>query len=144
MLFDLFFTRATEISYHMMPASLFAMIFSCCMLMQTEESRKLKSELQSLTKKRQGWEDRAKKDWPTLSLDEVEAKLVKVRTTPQTDLVLDVLHGAYNDEKLKKEAIDTISKELDAKTSKLKEHDTELEKLKALQNDKNVQVSLPT
>ena len=102
------------------------------MLIQTEDRRKLNSELQSLTQTRERLEDWAKKDWPTLSPDAVKAKLAEVRTTAQNDEVLSMLHDAYNEEKLKQDAIHTIRHKLDENTPKLKEHDTALKNLKAL------------
>ena len=114
------------------------------MLIQTEQQLKLNLELQSATQKRRSLEELARQAWSTstLSPDAVEAKLAEVRTTRQTDTILKIIHDAYNDDKLKQDAIDMISNELDEKTSKLKEHDAELEKLKALKNKKNVEVSL--
>ena len=113
------------------------------MLTQTEQRRKLTSELQSLTKKRLGLEAWARQAWSELSPEAVEKKLMEVRTTPQLDPMLKIIHDVYKDEKLKQDAIDRNRQELNNNMPRLKQHVTALEELKKLKVNKNLEVSVP-
>ena len=68
---------------------------------------------------------------------------MEVRTTPQLDPMLKIIHDVYKDEKLKQDAIDRNRQELNNNMPRLKQHVTALEELKKLKVNKNLEVSVP-
>ena len=95
---------------------------------QCEQLEKVKSELHDLVKKRQKWE----KAFPGLSDD--HEKLEKVRTTAQTNPMLQLIHVAHKNLVSKTAEVDKVKQGFQSTRSKLEELDTEHKKQSARKN----------